>query len=129
MSAAKAVLIGLAGLAAVAVVAGVASASSSSKAPASTIPPSFKPPANATVIQIPPGHAGIPFALNQSSWPVGADASGSKPGTYTLVQNASNPLVDWVVTFTDATTGGRGIVAASQTQNGGLIAQAAAAGL
>ena len=128
MSASKVVLIGFAGLAAVAVFAGVASASSN-KSAASTIPPNFKPPANATRIQIPAGHAGIPFALNQSSWPVAADASGAKAGTYTLVQNASNPNVDWVVTFTDATNGGRGIVAVSQTQNGGLMAQAAAAGL
>jgi hypothetical protein len=129
MSAAKIALIGLAGVAAIAVVAGVASAAPAKK-PASTIPPGFKPPANATIVQIPAGHAGIPFGLTQTSWPVAPDASGAKAGTYVLVQNASNPLVDWLVTFTpDDGSGARGIVAVSQTQNGGLMAQAAAAGL
>lgn len=130
MSAGKVLAIGAVGIAAALLVAAVASASSSKAAPPnSTIPPNFQPPANATRIQIPPGHAGIPFALNQSSWTVAGDASGAQPGTYTLVQNASNPNVDWIVTFTGVGGGSAGIVGVSPTPNGGLMAQAAAAGL
>lgn len=128
MSAGKVILIGLVGVAAAAVFIGVANASPA-KSKASTIPASFKPPLGAVVITIPAGHAGIPFPMTQTSWAVAGDASGAKPGSYVLVQNAQNPLVDWVVTFTDQASGGRGIVAASQTPNGGLMAQAAAAGL
>lgn len=129
MSAGKVILIGAVGVGLALLVAGIASASSAKSAPPnSTIPPGFKPPANATSIQIPPGHAGIPFALNQTSWAVAGDASGQQPGTYTLVQNASNPLADWVVTFSGVGGTSAGIVAVSPTQNGGLMAQAAAAG-
>ena len=58
---------------------------------------------------------------------------GPRRGPWILVQNAGNPLGDWVVFFAGGTgpTPGSpvGIVQSSGSKNAGLIAQAVAAGL
>lgn len=99
-------------------------------ASASTLPATWRPPAGSKVELFPPPIAGTGMAqLKRTSWHVAADASGAQAGTFNLVQNAADPN-DWLVSFkNDGAAGGGGILAYSQTPRGGLIAQAAAAGL
>jgi hypothetical protein len=128
MSAGKLLLIGGVGVGLALLVAGIASASSGGSANTSTIPAGYRPPGNALKIPMPAGTGGVPFAFTQTSWTVAGDASGAQAGTYTLVQSVASPNTDWVVTFTGVGGTSAGIVAYSQTPNGGLLAQAAAAG-
>lgn len=128
MSAGKVLLISAAGLGLVAVLVAVAKASSSSAPSSGTLPANFKPPPGSRVNQLPAGGA-IPFPITKTSWDVAADASGAQTGTYTLVQRTASPNTDWLVTFTAPGGTSSGVVSYSQTPNGGLLAQAAAAGM
>ena len=133
MSAGKAILIGgiAFGVAAFLIHSKSASAASSAT---KQWPAGWAPPPNSTTDTIPAG-TGNPtgLTLTITRWDQTADASGRAAGRWILVQNAGNPLGDWVVFFAGGTgpTPGSpvGIVQSSGSQNAGLIAQAVAAGL
>jgi hypothetical protein len=96
---------------------------------ANTLPAAWKPPTDAKVEFFAPPFPGTGLAqLKRTSWHVAADASGQQAGTFVLTQNAANAN-DWIMAFKNDASGGGGILAYSQTPVGGMLAQAAAAGL
>lgn len=126
MSAGKVLVIGAVGVGLVALFMHAAKANA---APAAKQwPAGWVPPPDADTQTIPAG-AGNPtgMTLTGTRWAQTADASGRQPGRWILLQNAANPLNDWVVFFSQE-NGALGIVASSGSPRAGLMAQAVAAG-
>ncbi|HXC23127.1 MAG TPA: hypothetical protein VNU28_00965, partial [Solirubrobacteraceae bacterium] len=99
MSVGKAILIGGVGLGLVAFLIH----SSAAKAASSSVlqwPPGWAPPPNSDTQTIPAGAGNATgLTLTVTRWDQTADASGRAPGRWILLQNAANPLGDWVVFF------------------------------
>lgn len=100
--------------------------SKNANAASSNMPAGWVPPSGAVFTQTPAG--AVPFV--QDRWQWRNETTGGAPGTMVLITNHANPSADFVAyLLPDGTGAVPQILAVGTTQNSGLMAQAAMAGI